>query len=199
MTVSSTPERTSMPSTPPDAVPVANFEGKYLIDPIGRIWNLGRNVWQAQTQNPNGYFKVQLRLNGRSEQLLVHRLVALHFIPNPYQHPQVNHVDGNKGNNTRGNLEWVSREENIQHSLETGLRKGFMSLDQKAELVDRVLGGELIRDLAATCGRKEESLSGMLRRAADRLGKREAWNLEMQRRRRNVAIRNLEAINSKDT
>ena len=188
-----------MPNTPLDAVPIAHFEEKYLIDPMGRIWNLGRNVWQTQTQNSNGYFKVQLKLNGRSEQLLVHRLVALHFIPNPYQHPQVNHVDGNKGNNTRLNLEWVSREENIQHSLETGLRKGFMSLNQQAELVDRVLEGELIRDLANTFGRKEESLSGMLRRAADRLGKREAWDLEMQRRRRNVAIRNLEAVNSKDT
>lgn len=176
-------------------VPIANFENKYQISSSGEIWNLRTNDWQAQTQNPNGYMKVLLCLNGTREQHLVHRLVALHFLPNPYQHDQVNHRDGDKTNNHVSNLEWVSRSENIQHSLKIGLRGGYMSLNDKLALVQRVLAGELIRDLAKEVGRREESLSGMLRRAAQAHGHGEAWLNEMKRRRADVAIRNLAAIN----
>ena len=176
-------------------VPIANFERKYMIYPSGQIWNLETEDWQTQTQNPNGYMKVSLHLNGKA-QLLVHQLVALHFIPNPYKYVQVNHLDGDKTNNAVGNLQWVSSSENIQHSLETGLRKGFLSRTEKAALVSRVLKGELIKTLALEIGRGQESLSGMLRRYADDNGLAEQWVAEMRRRRKDVAIRNLESINS---
>lgn len=70
-----------------------------------------------------------------------------------------------------------------------------MSLNQKKELIQRVLNGELIRTLASEVGRREESLSGMLRRASDDLNLRSQWDAEMKRRRAIVAIRNLEKIN----
>lgn len=49
----------------------------------------------------------------------VHRLVALAFIPNPNNLPEVNHKDGNKLNNNIDNLEWVSKSDNIKHSFNT--------------------------------------------------------------------------------
>lgn len=49
---------------------------------------------------------------------LLHRLVAESFIPNPDGNPQVNHKDGNKINNHRSNLEWVTRKKNVKHSFE---------------------------------------------------------------------------------
>lgn len=52
----------------------------------------------------------------------LHRLLAITFIPNPLNKPQVNHKDGNKLNNALSNLEWATRKENIQHSFDTGLR-----------------------------------------------------------------------------
>ena len=63
----------------------------------------------------NGYFDVTLFNENGRKWWSVHRLVALTFIPNPYNLPQVNHKDENKTNNIVGNLEWCSRAYNINY------------------------------------------------------------------------------------
>ena len=66
----------------------------------------------------NAYKSVCLRdSNGIVKRMLVHRLVATAFVPNPDNKPEVNHIDGNKSNNRASNLEWVTRSENLQHAV----------------------------------------------------------------------------------
>ena len=74
-----------------------------------------------QTINRDGYVTSKLCYGGKCRRLTIHRLVAKAFIPNPNNYTQVNHMDGNKKNNTVENLEWVSAAQNVQHAWATGL------------------------------------------------------------------------------
>lgn len=68
--------------------------------------------------NKLGYEQVGLTINGCRKLVLVHRLVAQQFIPNPENLPEVNHKDGVKSNNVVSNLEWCSRSSNALHASE---------------------------------------------------------------------------------
>lgn len=70
-------------------------------------------------RNTKEYLMVDLTTKKRA--VKVHRLVALAFIPNEFNKPQVNHKDGNKKNNHINNLEWVTNAENQKHAYRTGL------------------------------------------------------------------------------
>ena len=67
-------------------------------------------------QKRNNYLFVRLCKQGQKKMFSIHRLVAEAFIPNPQNKPYVNHIDGNRFNNCVDNLEWVTSNENMQHS-----------------------------------------------------------------------------------
>lgn len=67
-------------------------------------------------ENNKGYFFVCMKEFGKRKNLLIHRLVAEAFIPNPENKPEVNHIDGNPHNNRVDNLEWVTSSENRKHA-----------------------------------------------------------------------------------
>ena len=122
---------------------IPNYEGLYQISNLGNVKSLcfgARNIRKSNIvkllhQSPNnlGYHKVQLYKDGKSKMFYVHRLVALSFIPNPDNKPQINHKDGNKDNNTVDNLEWATSKENLNHAITSGLRTSTPRLGIKAK------------------------------------------------------------------
>jgi hypothetical protein len=80
-----------------------------------------------------GYLWVGVtRPNGKRTTNGVHRLLAEAFIPNPENKPEVNHINGVKGDFSLINLEWATHKENIQHARRTGLFKKKTGHPEKA-------------------------------------------------------------------
>lgn len=119
---------------------IKGYEGFYQVSNLGQVRSLCRYVNCGIKNNKkvvrkskilkgkpnwNNYVQVHLSKYGKSKMLVVHRLVAQAFIPNPLNLPQVNHIDGNKFNNSVENLEWCTAKENINYSWKLGLSKTY--------------------------------------------------------------------------
>lgn len=112
---------------------IKEYEGLYQVSNLGRVRSCKREI-KMRNQftgieyylNPwtdnKGYKRADLMKNGKKKSKQVHRLVAEAFIENPYNKPQVNHIDGNPKNNNVSNLEWNTAKENSQHAIRTGLK-----------------------------------------------------------------------------
>lgn len=97
----------------PEWKPVVGYEGLYIVSSIGHVKSLFRYKRILKYNiNKRGYASVELFKNGESKRLLVHRLVAQAFIPNPDNLPQINHLDENPLNNAVSNLEWCTAKYN---------------------------------------------------------------------------------------
>lgn len=96
-------------------VPIKNYEN-YFITEQGEVINSKTGRTLKPSLGANGYYRVNLRKNGKTKTVYIHRLVAETFIPNPNNYNEVNHIDENKANNAIENLEWVSHKANINHA-----------------------------------------------------------------------------------
>ena len=107
---------------------VVGYEDLFSVSNKGRLFSLRTNKILKQNIVGKGYNACVTKLNGRKGSNLVlkiHREVAKAFIPNLDELPFVNHIDGDKLNNSVDNLEWVTPQGNVVHAIETGL----LSLD----------------------------------------------------------------------
>ncbi|MGG2111786.1 NUMOD4 motif-containing HNH endonuclease [Lysinibacillus pakistanensis] len=110
---------------------IVEFEGFYEVSNLGRVRSLDRVTKSGQLRkgkyinssyiNKCGYKEVRLYVDGKQYTKLVHRLIAMAFIPNPFNLGTVNHIDGVKTNNDISNLEWCTQEDNNTHAWRTGL------------------------------------------------------------------------------
>ena len=108
---------------------IKNYEGLYKISLQGNVFSLISNKKLKPNLNKNGYYQINLYKNTNIKCFYIHRLVALHFIPNLLNKSQVNHIDGNKLNNHIDNLEQCTVSENNQHACDNGLK--FNTLKQR--------------------------------------------------------------------
>ena len=95
--------------------PVVGYEGLYEVSNMGRVKSLFRYKKELKPNYCTNYPTVQLFKDGKVKCMLIHRLVAEAFIPNPLNLPQVNHIDENKHNFSVDNLEWCDAEYNMNY------------------------------------------------------------------------------------
>lgn len=127
--------------------PIKGYENRYEVSNMGRVksYDIVRHCVSSmgkeftitlpgRIRKPNimkGYHCIALIRDGNVKVVKIHRLVAETFISEcPGPEYQINHKDGNKGNNCVDNLEWVTPKENTQHAFRTGLRKP-LSLERR--------------------------------------------------------------------
>ena len=134
---------------------IAGYEGLYEVSDLGRVRSLkyGKEKILKQGKNNRGYLHVCLFKDGHVKTLKVHRLVAEAFIPNPNNLETVNHKDEVKTNNIVGNLEWMSRADNINYGThnkrvaESHINNP--SLSKQVQMLDKSTG-ELLATFPST-------------------------------------------------
>lgn len=107
---------------------IPNYEGLYEVSNFGRVKSKDRTLLHARcgtqtrkgkllsaAKSTSGYLRVTLCKNNKTKTFSVHRLVAITFIPNPNNFPQVNHLDEDKTNNCVSNLEWCTQAYNNKY------------------------------------------------------------------------------------
>lgn len=124
---------------------IRGYEGLYKISNLGKVVSIPRMMMRKNGKamringsqkrfgiGSNGYYRVGLYDgNGNKKMVSVHRLLAIAFIPNPDNKPCINHKDSNRLNLSLENLEWVTYQENTDHSIKQGL---FGMLGQTGDL-----------------------------------------------------------------
>ena len=142
---------------------IPDWEKMYMASNTGKIKSVNRWVVYSDGRKyfykgierrlignvPDGYLRVSLSVGDKAKLFLVHRLVALAFIPNPEKKPFINHKNGIKQDNRPENLEWATSKENVNHAFANGLMNPVKGVNSKfSKLTEaQVL---IIRSLANT-------------------------------------------------
>lgn len=112
---------------------VVGYEGLYQVSNLGRVRSVDRTIEDKFGRIKrkrlfkgkllrlnlckNGYIIAVLWRNQRTKSCYVHRLVAMAFIPNHENKPEIDHIDGDRSNNRSNNLRWCTRKENLNFPL----------------------------------------------------------------------------------
>lgn len=143
---------------------IEGYEGLYQISNMGRIKSLGNGSSNnskekilKSSKDRGGYLRVDLYKNGKGKALTIHRLVAIAFLPNPDNLPEINHKDENPQNNCVSNLEWCNRSYNINYGTRTEkTQKPILQFSKTGEFVRKWDG---IREVERELGLSHSHIS----------------------------------------
>ena len=107
---------------------------RYIIGDDGTVFSEITNKYLKPFRNPSGYYLVDISCDGLTYTRQLHRLIAIAFIPNPFNLDTVNHIDGDKSNNSASNLEWMSIGDNVRHAWKNGLVQPRYGVDNPANV-----------------------------------------------------------------
>lgn len=118
----------------------------YLISTYGRVLSLnyahhGLVRFVKPSTKKSGYMEIDLSVDKKHFYMLIHRLVAIAFIKNPHNKPEVNHIDGIKSHNYIWNLEWATSKENIIHGYINNLK----TIRRGEEIGDNIYTEKMVR------------------------------------------------------
>ena len=135
----------------------------YQASDLGRVRSRKSGAWKVLRATPHsktGYLVVSLRLEGRYFARSVHRLVAAAFLGEASGR-DVNHINGNKHDNSLGNLEYLSRGENHRHAYQTGLREpvGRKLTDDQVRAIVGLQGAATQKEVAQQFGVSRATVS----------------------------------------
>jgi DNA-binding transcriptional regulator YiaG len=148
---------------------IKDYEELYQVSNYGRVKALPKMAGNSKRNekikklfnNCCGYPMVLLYKNNKKVLKSVHRLVALHFIDNPLDLPQVNHINSDRENNNSSNLEWCTSKENVNHSIRSGLRIKKLTIENVNEI--RSLQNELTqKEIAIKFNMSQSMISSIL-------------------------------------
>lgn len=100
-----------------------------LVSDDGRVLSHRRGPWKELTPTDNGRGYKTVSMGRSMPRKYIHRIVAETYIPNPNKHREVNHIDGDKSNNSANNLEWCTRSHNLKHSYKNRLHDYTKAVD----------------------------------------------------------------------
>jgi hypothetical protein len=140
---------------------VPGFSGELQASDSGKLRTIDRRdvlgrfrkgVELKFEKHRTGYLRVKISHRRVQKTYSVHRLIALTFLPNPENKPEVNHKDSNRANNAVSNLEWSTKVENIEHAYEHGALENpygetarhfkyrVLVIDKNGNIVDVLIG-----------------------------------------------------------
>lgn len=123
--------------------PIEGYEEFYEISNLGRVKSKRKfkYTFREILLSPvirSGYYVVGLYDSSKKCKMhLLHRLIAIAFIPKIIGKNTINHIDGNKLNNSIDNLEWCTQPENVEHARRTGLMKEYEETHHNASLTNK--------------------------------------------------------------
>ena len=140
-------------------VDIDGFDGMYEVSSMGRVRSNMLHKEAGHIMRPGDvgrYYQVGLRKDGRYYHMLVHRLVAQAFIPNPDNLPGVNHINEDGHDNRVENLEWCTRKGNINHGART--LRAAAKKSKPVEQLDKKTGKSIA--VYANARRADEQVEG---------------------------------------